>query len=295
MRSVSRQVVCLSRRCVAVSPSRRGSRRQKPAAPVDQRSARRTEAGPARCRRGRPQHGAGLEPAASRKASSIRRRRPAIRRRQNRRRREPRRSGRAGRRRRPAERTPPGRRPLPRPRGRTPATPPAGGAGRRRRLGFANSDLAFSGNHLFVGNFHGFNTYDIERPNRPKLLASVVCPGGQGDVSVHGNLLFMSVEQTRGRSTAARRACRDRSSAERFRGVRIFDITRREASRSRSRRSRPAAGRTRTRWCTDPQRQGEPLRLRLGHGRGAVRRGARRLLRRSIPRRIRTRRSSAST
>ena len=66
-------------------------------------------------------------------------------------------------------------------------------------LGFANSDLAFSGNHVFMGSFHGFTTYDIERPSKPKLSASTVCPGGQGDVSVHGNLLFMSVEQTRGR------------------------------------------------------------------------------------------------
>jgi hypothetical protein len=67
------------------------------------------------------------------------------------------------------------------------------------RLDFTNSDLAFKGHHVIMGSYHGFNTYDVERPKRPKLLASVVCPGGQGDVSVHGNLLVMSVEQTRGR------------------------------------------------------------------------------------------------
>jgi hypothetical protein len=93
------------------------------------------------------------------------------------------------------------------------------------RLGFTNSDLAFSGNHVFVGNYHGFNTYDVERPNRPKLLASVVCPGGQGDVSVYGHLLFMSVEQTRGRLDCGTAGVQTPVSAERFRGVRIFDIT----------------------------------------------------------------------
>jgi hypothetical protein len=92
-------------------------------------------------------------------------------------------------------------------------------------LGFANSDLAFSGNHLFMGSFHGFNTYDIERPGKPKVLASIVCPGGQGDVSVHGNLLFMSVEQTRGRIDCGTEGVSETVSAERFRGVRIFDIT----------------------------------------------------------------------
>ena len=92
-------------------------------------------------------------------------------------------------------------------------------------LAFANSDLAFSGNHLFMGSFHGFNTYDIERPGKPKVLASIVCPGGQGDVSVHGNLLFMSVEQTRGRIDCGTQGVQTPVSSERFRGIRIFDIT----------------------------------------------------------------------
>jgi hypothetical protein len=92
-------------------------------------------------------------------------------------------------------------------------------------LNFANSDLAFSANHLFMGSFHGFNTYDIERPGRPRLLASVVCPGGQGDVSVHGHLLFMSVEQTRGRLDCGTEGVQATVSAERFRGIRIFDIS----------------------------------------------------------------------
>ena len=100
-----------------------------------------------------------------------------------------------------------------------PASAPADG------LAFANSDLAFRGTHLFMGNFHGFNTYDIENTNRPRLLASIVCPGGQGDVSVHGNLLFMSVEQTRGRVDCGTEGVVEAASAERFRGIRIFDIS----------------------------------------------------------------------
>ena len=92
-------------------------------------------------------------------------------------------------------------------------------------LNFANSDLAFSGTHLFVGNFSGFNIYDISDPAKPALVTSVSCPGGQGDVSVHGNLLFMSVEQTRGRLDCGANGVEDPVSKQRFRGVRIFDIT----------------------------------------------------------------------
>jgi len=92
-------------------------------------------------------------------------------------------------------------------------------------LNYANSDLAFKGEHLFLGNFHGFNTYDIEDARRIRLATSVVCPGGQGDVSVHGNLLVMSVEQTRGRIDCGTEGVQAPVSTERFRGVRIFDIT----------------------------------------------------------------------
>ena len=99
-------------------------------------------------------------------------------------------------------------------------TPP-----RRSQLSYANSDLAFRGEHLFVGSFHGFNTYDVEDPRRARLIASVVCPGGQGDVSVHRNLLIMSVEETRGRLDCGAQGVEGRVSRERFRGVRIFDVT----------------------------------------------------------------------
>jgi hypothetical protein len=98
------------------------------------------------------------------------------------------------------------------------APPPVGS-------GFTNSDLAFKGVHAVVGNYHGFNTYDVENARRPKLVASIVCPGGQGDVSIYGNLLFMSVEQTRGRLDCGVQGVTAPVSAERFRGVRIFDIT----------------------------------------------------------------------
>jgi hypothetical protein len=67
------------------------------------------------------------------------------------------------------------------------------------QLAFANSDLAFQGNHLFQGNFYGVSIYDISNPAKTHLLTSMVCPGGQGDVSVYKNLMFMSVEMPNGR------------------------------------------------------------------------------------------------
>jgi len=107
------------------------------------------------------------------------------------------------------------------------------------QLTFANSDLAFQGDHLFQGNFYGISIYDISNPAKTTLLTSMVCPGGQGDVSVYKNLMFMSVEQPNGRLDCGaqgfppppppaageeQRRSLPAAQKDRFRGVRIFDI-----------------------------------------------------------------------
>ena len=88
----------------------------------------------------------------------------------------------------------------------------------------SNTDLAFTGDLVFVGNYRGFNVYDISDPSNPQHRLSIVCPGGQGDVSIHGNLLFMSVEETRGRIDCGIQGIEGDVSPERLRGVRIFDF-----------------------------------------------------------------------
>jgi hypothetical protein len=124
------------------------------------------------------------------------------------------------------------------------------------QYGSTNSDLAFSANHVFVGNYNGINFYDIDSPAKARLLTSIVCPGGQGDVSVYGHLLFMSAEAMNGRTDCGKQgiplpegyvapppppppaaaapgappAARTPRpppppSPDRFRGVRIFDIS----------------------------------------------------------------------
>ena len=92
-------------------------------------------------------------------------------------------------------------------------------------LSFANTDMAFSDDVLVTGSYHGFNIYKLAEDGVPDLFSSIVCPGGQGDVSIVGNLLFMSVEQTSGRVDCGLSGVLDDASPERFRGLRIFDIS----------------------------------------------------------------------
>ena len=92
-------------------------------------------------------------------------------------------------------------------------------------LSFSNTDMAFSQDLLVTGSYHGFNIYSLLNNGIPELLSSVICPGGQGDVSIVEHLLIMSVEQTRGRIDCGRQGAGSEPSPDRFRGIRIFDIS----------------------------------------------------------------------
>lgn len=92
-------------------------------------------------------------------------------------------------------------------------------------LDFANTDIAFFDDVMVAGSYHGFNIYKLGTDGVPNLMSSVVCPGGQGDVSVVGNILVMSVEQTRGRVDCGLEGAPGKVNEERFRGLRIFDIS----------------------------------------------------------------------
>jgi len=92
-------------------------------------------------------------------------------------------------------------------------------------LSFSNTDMAFANDKMVAGSYHGFNVYQLDDVGIPILFSSVVCPGGQGDVSIAGDLLIMSVEQTRGRVDCGLQGITGDVNPDRFRGIRIFDIS----------------------------------------------------------------------
>ena len=92
-------------------------------------------------------------------------------------------------------------------------------------LSFSNTDIAFRDDVLIAGSYHGFNIYRMFEGGVPSLVSSIICPGGQGDVSVVGDLLIMSVQETRGRVDCGLQGAGSEPTPERFRGIRIFDIS----------------------------------------------------------------------
>ncbi|MDX2192481.1 MAG: hypothetical protein NW201_03935 [Gemmatimonadales bacterium] len=95
----------------------------------------------------------------------------------------------------------------------------------QRFLGVTNSDLAFSGNYAIQGNYNGWQIWDISNPAKPALKTAYYCPASQSDVSVYGNLLFVSGEGVEGRLDCAGTGVKEAVSKDRLRGLRIFDIT----------------------------------------------------------------------
>ena len=94
-----------------------------------------------------------------------------------------------------------------------------------RFTGVTNSDLAFTGPYVIQGNYNGFQVWDVTNPAAPALKTSQLCPASQSDVSVYRNLLFVSGEGTGGRLDCGTQGVHDSVSADRLRGIRIFDIT----------------------------------------------------------------------
>ena len=100
------------------------------------------------------------------------------------------------------------------------STPPA-----EDFVGVTNSDLAFYGDYAIQGNYNGIMVWDLSDPSAPELVTSYLCPASQSDVSVYGNLLFVSGEGLGGRLDCGTQGVDATVSPDRLRGIRIFDIT----------------------------------------------------------------------
>ncbi|KAB8160258.1 hypothetical protein FH609_028190 [Streptomyces sp. 3MP-14] len=87
-----------------------------------------------------------------------------------------------------------------------------------------NSDIAFQGRYAFAGNYDGFVVYDISRPRSPRIVSQVLCPGAQNDISVSGDLLFLSVDSSRSDDSCASEA-QPATEADSWEGIRVFDIS----------------------------------------------------------------------
>jgi hypothetical protein len=92
------------------------------------------------------------------------------------------------------------------------------------------TDIAFQGRYAFVGNYNGFTIYDIKNPKKTKITSQVLCPGSQNDVSITGNLLFLSTDSRRSDDSCASVAQNDGTKPY-WEGIKIFDVSDKKAPR----------------------------------------------------------------
>ena len=198
-----------------------------------------------------PEHGAAGEHAEARRILQFRRPRP-------------------GRRRRPSAR-----------RARRPSPPPSQARRRPRRRAARASRTPTSPSSAptwWSATIHGFNIYDVEnvrkpRADRPRSSA----PAGRATSRCGATCCSCRWSRPAGASTAACRACTETVSKERFRGVRIFDISDLRKPRQVAAVQTCRGSHTHT-LVPDPNDTVAPVRLRLRHRLGAPGRGARGLL-----------------
>ncbi|MFI1019011.1 LVIVD repeat-containing protein [Streptomyces sp. NPDC020965] len=87
-----------------------------------------------------------------------------------------------------------------------------------------NTDISFQGKYAYAGNYDGFTIFDISNPKKPKTVSEVLCPGGQNDVSVSGDLLFLSTDSSRS-DNSCKSTSQSATVKESWEGIKIFDIS----------------------------------------------------------------------
>ncbi len=93
------------------------------------------------------------------------------------------------------------------------------------------SDLAFKGRFIYAGSYQGPSVWAISK-RKPflKQLSFLKCDGGQGDVSIYGDYLFVSVDAARAGPTCKAEDTAPASQAQFtsgdvFEGLRIIDVS----------------------------------------------------------------------
>jgi len=86
------------------------------------------------------------------------------------------------------------------------------------------TDMAFQDDKAFVGNYNGFIIYDLADPAKPTVVSQVSCPGSQNDLSVHGDLMFLSTDSSRSDDSCAS-TTQSATIKESWEGIKIFDIS----------------------------------------------------------------------
>ncbi len=138
--------------------------------------------------------------------------------------------------------------------------------------GITNSDLAFHGTNVIQGNYNGFQIWDISNPTAPRLRESHALPGvAERRLRLQESPLRLGRGADGATRLRERRAARSREQRPHPRAPHLRHHRHRPSEVSRQRADVPrlahAHGRRRS------ERQGERLRLHLGHvGDSSVRR-----------------------